>query len=117
MILLKTRQSSNIEQTAHEVEQALQTAHINLDQASISDAHGTDQQTVIGMLIVIRDLSLVVLLLTCLLIINTVAILLNEQVKIIRTMKAIGCKLLTVLRSYLILVGNYVSIGQPHGHG
>ncbi len=117
VILLKTRQSSNIEQTAHEVEQVLQTAHINLDQASISDAHGTDQQTVNGMLIVIRDLSLVVLLLTCLLIINTVAILLNEQVKIIGTMKAMGGTRLSVMRSYLLTVGIYAAIGTLLGLG
>src|SRR5260370_2451104 len=117
MILLKTRQSSNIEQTAHEVEQVLQKAHINLEQASISDAHGTDQQTVNGMLIVIRDLSLVVLLLTCLLIINTVAILLNEQVKIIGTMKAMGGTRLSVMRSYLLTVGIYAAIGTLLGLG
>jgi putative ABC transport system permease protein len=117
LILLKTRQSSNVEQTAHEVEQVLQSARVNLDQASINDAHGTDQQTVNGMLIVIRDLSLVVLLLTCLLIINTVVILLNEQVKIIGTMKAIGGTRLSVMRSYLITVGIYAVIGTLLGLG
>jgi putative ABC transport system permease protein len=117
VILLKTRQSSNVEQIAHEVEQVLQSARINLDQASIGNTHGTDQRTVNGMLLVIRDLSLVALLLTCLLISNTVTILLNEQVKIIGTMKAMGGTRLAIMRSYLLTVGIYAVIGTVLGLG
>lgn len=76
VILLNTRQSSNREQTAIEVEQVLQTAHINLGQAFISVPHTTDQQTV---LIIIRDLFLMVMFLTWFLIINTSVITLNSQ--------------------------------------
>src|SRR5258708_4726829 len=110
MMVMKTRQSNNLEQTAHEVEQALQAEHITLDGAAINDAHGTDQQTVNGMLIVIRVLSLVALLLSCLLIINTVVILLNEQVKIVGTMKAMGGTRLAIMCSYLLTVGMYAVI-------
>ncbi len=116
-MVLKTRQSTNIEQTAHEIEQVLQTAHINLDQASISDPHSTDQQTINGMLIVIRVLSLVALLLSCFLIINTVTILLNEQVKIIGTMKAMGGTRQAIMRSYLLTVGFYGVSGTLPGLG
>ncbi len=116
-MVMKTRQSNNIEQTAHEVEQVLQAAYITLDGAAINDAHGTDQQTINGMLIVIRVLSLVALLLSCFLIINTVAILLNEQVKIIGTMKAMGGTRVAIMRSYLLTVGFYAVIGTLLGLG
>lgn len=116
MIIMKTRQSTNIEQTSHEVEQVLQAAQLILDGAAIHDTHGADQQTVTGLLLVISALSLVALL-SCLLIINTVAILLQEQVKIIGTMKALGGKRLAILRSYLFTIGIYAGGGTLLGLG
>ena len=68
-----------------------------------------------GVLNIIRLLSLVALLLTCLLIINTVATLIAEQVKVVGTMKAIGGTRLVIMRSYLFSVEISAIIGTLLG--
>jgi putative ABC transport system permease protein len=68
-----------------------------------------------GIFAVMRVLSLVALLLTALLIINTVTTLVAEQTKIIGTMKALGGTRGAIMRSYLLSVVFYGLVGTALG--
>jgi putative ABC transport system permease protein len=70
-----------------------------------------------GVFTIMRVLSLVALLLTALLIVNTVTTLVAEQTKIIGTMKAMGATRGDVLRGYLLSVLLYGIIGTALGIG
>lgn len=70
-----------------------------------------------GLFAIMRALSLVALLLTALLIVNTVTTLVAEQTKIIGTMKALGGTRGAVLRSYLLSVLFYAVMGTVVGIG
>ncbi|HEY0753899.1 MAG TPA: ABC transporter permease [Ktedonobacteraceae bacterium] len=67
------------------------------------------------MLLVMRVLSLIALLLTGMLIINTITVLVTEQMRIIGTMKALGGTRWTIMWGYLISVGIYSLVGTILG--
>lgn len=68
-----------------------------------------------GVFTIMRVLSLIALLLTLFLIINTVTTLVAEHTKIIGTMKAVGATRWTVMRGYLSTVLAYGVIGTALG--
>lgn len=74
-----------------------------------------DPSQVTGLLTIMLALSLIALLLTAFLIINTISTLMVEQTKIIGTMKAIGGSRWAIIRGYLLSTLIYGLIGTALG--
>ncbi|HET8913942.1 MAG TPA: FtsX-like permease family protein, partial [Ktedonobacteraceae bacterium] len=72
---------------------------------------------VAGVLGIIRALSVLTLLLSCVLILNTITTLVSEQTGIIGTMKALGGTRWRITRGYLLSIGIYSLIGTTLGIG
>ena len=117
-ILIKASHTSD--SRLHETARALAAVlHKNgvtvLNVRVVSDVIGAS--TISGILLVLRMVSLIALLLTSFLIINTVTTLVAEQTKVIGIMKAVGGVQGKILRSYLVSVGIYGAIGTTLGIG
>ena len=117
-ILIKASHTSD--SRLHETARALAAVlHKNgvtmLNVRVVSDVIGAS--TISGILLVLRMVSLIALLLTSFLIINTMTTLVAEQTKVIGIMKAVGGIQGKILRSYLVSVGIYGAIGTTLGIG
>src|SRR5947209_6112309 len=117
-ILIKASHTSD--SRLHETARALAAVlHKNgvtvLNVRVVSDVIGAS--TISGILLVLRMVSLIALLLTSFLIINTMTTLVAEQTKVIGIMKAVGGIQEKILRSYLVSVGIYGAIGTTLGIG
>src|SRR5437588_11817551 len=117
-ILIKASHTSD--SRLHETARALAAVlHKNgvtvLNVRMVSDVIGAS--TISGILLVLRMVSLIALLLTSFLIINTMTTLVAEQTKVIGIMKAVGGIQGKILRSYLVSVGIYGAIGTTLGIG
>ena len=108
-----TRQS---QQTARALQRALVEHHVEVENTSIRGNDFTSP-AINGVFTIMRVVSLIALLLTSLLIINTVTTLMAEQTKNIGTMKAIGATRGRVMRTYLQTVGIYGVAGTALGIG
>jgi putative ABC transport system permease protein len=109
--VLDTRQAM---QTYQAVEQVLTQAGMKVTDGSLYDTT-SGAVAINGMLVVIRVLALVALLSTCLLIVNTMNVLITEQMGIVGTMKALGGTRWVIMRGYLISVGIYSVAGTILG--
>src|SRR6266516_927361 len=114
VVMVKVRDTRQAMQTLQAVEQALTQAHVKVTDASLHDTT-SGELAINGMLIVIRVLALIALLLTGMLIINTITVLVTEQMRIIGTMKAIGGTRWVIMQGYLISVGVYSLVGTILG--
>jgi len=114
VVMVKVRDTHQAMQTFQAIEQALTQAHIKVTDASLQDTT-SGAIAINGMLLVIRVLSLIALLLTGMLIINTITVLVTEQIRIIGTMKAMGGTRWTIMQGYLISVGMYSLVGTILG--
>jgi putative ABC transport system permease protein len=114
VIMVKVRDTHQAMATFQAIEQALTHAHAKVVDASLHDTT-SGELAINGMLIVIRVLSLIALLLAGMLIINTMTVLVTEQMRIIGTMKAIGGRRGVIMQSYLISVGVYSLLGTILG--
>jgi putative ABC transport system permease protein len=114
VVMAKVRDTRLAMQTYQAAELALTQAGVKVSDGSLYDTT-SGAVAINGMLIVIRVLSLIALLLTSLLIINTMTVLIAEQMRIIGTMKAMGGTRWTILRGYLISVGVYSLVGTSLG--
>lgn len=104
------------QQTARSLQASLVTHSVTIDDIAIRGDDFTSP-AISGVFAIMRVVSLVALLLTSFLIINTVSTLVAEQTKIIGTMKAIGATRGRVVRSYLTSVGIYGLAGTIAGIG
>jgi putative ABC transport system permease protein len=102
--------------TARALQAALVAHHVQIDNISIRGNDFTSP-TIAGVFTIMRVVSLIALLLTSFLIINTVTTLVAEQTKIIGAMKAIGATRGRVVRSYLTSIGIYGLAGTVLGIG
>ena len=102
--------------TAQALRAALVAHHVEIDDIAIRGNDFTSP-AISGVFTIMRVVSLIALLLTSFLIINTVTTLVAEQTKIIGTMKAIGAPRGRVVRSYLTSVGIYGLVGTALGIG
>src|SRR5260221_6433222 len=114
VVMVKVRDTRQAMQTLQAVEQALTQAHVKVTDASLHDTT-SGELAINGMLIIIRVLALIALLLTGMLIINTITVLVTEQMRIIGTMKAIGGTRWVIMQGYLISVGVYSLMGTILG--
>jgi putative ABC transport system permease protein len=110
------RDTTQSQQTAKALQAILVAHHVQIDDIAI---RGNDfaSPAISGVFDIMRVVSLIALLLTSFLIINTVTTLVAEQTKIIGTMKAIGATRGRVMRSYLTSVGIYGVAGTALGIG
>src|SRR5215469_2571838 len=114
VVMVKVRDARQAMPTFQAVEQALTQAHVKVTDASLYDTT-SGAIAINGMLMVLRVLALIALLSTCLLIINTVTVLITEQMRIIGTIKAMGGTRWMSIRGYLISVGVYSLVGTILG--
>jgi putative ABC transport system permease protein len=114
VVMVKVRDTRQAMATLQAIEQALTQAHVKVTDASLHDTT-SGELAINGMLIVIRVLALIALLLTGMLIINTITVLVTEQMSSIGTMKAIGGTRWVIMRGYLISVGVYSLVGTILG--
>ncbi|HEX9413290.1 MAG TPA: ABC transporter permease, partial [Ktedonobacterales bacterium] len=105
---------TQLDQTTQALSDLLTQRH-TVVQGYTTDATPFGTATVDGFFTILRVLSLVALLLTALLIINTVTTLVAEQTAIIGTMKALGGTRATIMRSYLLSVLCYGVVGAALG--
>jgi putative ABC transport system permease protein len=100
--------------TAKALQSVLLAHHVEIDGIRI---RGNDFQSgaIDGVLTIMRVLSIIALVLTSFLIINTVTTLVAEQTNIIGTLKAVGATRGKVMRSYLTSVAVYGIIGTALG--
>lgn len=75
------------------------------------------QLGITGFLTVLLVLASIALLLVCVMILNTVNMLLTEQMKAIGTMKALGGTRWRIIQSYLVSIGLYALVGTALGLG
>ena len=103
-----------LDQTTHALYALLQR-HRVVVQNDTTDATPFGTGVVDGFFTIIRVLSLVALLLTALLIVNTVTTLVTEQITMIGIMKAMGGTRGKIMRGYLLSVLWYGSVGTVLG--
>lgn len=97
----------------------LKAAHVTVyGSHQFSTANQQDTRlSITGFLTILLVLASIALLLVCVMILNTVNMLLTEQMKIIGTMKALGGTRLQIIRSYLVSIGLYALLGTALGLG
>jgi putative ABC transport system permease protein len=110
------RDSSQGQTTARALQTALVIHHVQIEDINIRGDDFTST-AVNGVFTIMRVVSLIALLLTSFLIINTVTTLVAEQTKIIGAMKAIGATRGRIMRSYLATIGIYGVVGTAIGIG
>ncbi|MFI5271677.1 MAG: FtsX-like permease family protein [Ktedonobacterales bacterium] len=113
-IEMQLRDTAHATQTAQAARALLTASGTTINGSAII----TDQLSLgplAGLFAVMRVLSLVALLLTSFLIINTITTLVAEQTGIIGTMKALGATGWTVMRGYLSSVALYAVAGTVLG--
>jgi putative ABC transport system permease protein len=114
VLMAKVRDTHQAMQTYQAVELALTQAEVKVVDGSLYDTT-SGAIAIDGLLIVIRVLSLIALLLTGLLIVNSMTVLITEQMRIIDTMKAMGGTRWMIMQGYLISVGVYSLVGTGLG--
>lgn len=99
--------------------QLLNTVHIPVfGSHSFSTTNQQDtQHSIAGVLNILLVLASLALLLVCVMIFNTVTMLLTEQMKVIGTMKALGGTRRQIVSSYLVSIGLYALVGTALGLG
>lgn len=120
-ILIKThdRSFNGVVVTHAMLTSLLKAAHVTVYGSSwFSTAAQQDTQLAItGFLTVLLVLAGIALFLVCVMILNTVNMLLTEQMKIIGTMKALGGTRGQIIHSYLVSIGLYALVGTALGLG
>jgi putative ABC transport system permease protein len=106
--------SGKSEQTATELVSVLRAHHVDVLNVGVR-ANDFDPGPINGVFTIMRVLSLIALLLTAFLIVNTATTLVAEQIGIVGTMRAIGATRGTVIRSYLFTVFIYAVLGTVLG--
>ena len=112
-LLVKVRDTHQATKTFQSVESVLDSMNLKYNATAFDLSSGP--LLVNGMITVNRILALIALLLTSLLICNTIGIVITEQVKIIGTMKAIGGTRRRIVGNYLISVAIYSVVGTTAG--
>ncbi len=115
-IAVKVRNISQANATADALSQTLQANRVTVLGVSLSDPFSQGILTAVnGIFTLLRILSLVAVILSGLLTLNTIMMLIAEQTPIIGTMKALGGTTSTILRGYLVSVVIYSACGALPG--
>ncbi len=116
-IMIQTPNATPTTPTYQAMSRILDDAHVPIYDSFFASSSSTVQAQLIvnGLLNVVRLLAAIALLLVCLMIINTVMTILNEQIRIIGTMKALGGTRWRIMGSYLLSMEIYGVIGTVFG--
>jgi putative ABC transport system permease protein len=106
--------TSASEQTATALVGALKAHGVGTQNVNVR-GNDFDPGPITGVFTIMRVLSLIALLLTAFLIVNTVTTLVTEQMGIIGTMRAMGASRWAVMRGYLTTVLIYAGVGTTFG--
>lgn len=114
VVLVKVHNLDQENQTARNVADVLRTHGVTVLSTRVA---GPDfgQTAINGLFTIMRVISIIALLLTCFLIVNTITTLIAEQTKIVGTMKALGGTRWTIMRGYLVSVSIYGFVGTLLG--
>src|SRR5579872_393998 len=115
-IEIKVYDKNKDNEAARAIASVLHTQQVTVLNASIAQS-SPGQSVSNSLLAIMRILSIIALVLTSFLIINTVTTLVSEQTKIIGTMKAVGGTRQAVMRGYLFSIALYSIIGTVPGIG
>lgn len=115
VIMVKVRDTHQMTQTYQAVMNALTQAQFQKIDSSGPFDTSSGILAINGLLLVLRVLSLTALLLTGMLIINTMTVLVTEQTRIIGTMKAMGGRRQVIMQGYLLTVEVYSLVGTILG--
>lgn len=113
---VQLRDTHQVNATARALANVLRAHHVVIFGA-FTPGSNTVQTASDAVFAIMRVLSIIALILTGFLIINTVTTLIAEQIKIIGAMKALGGTRQKVMRSYLLSVGIYGVAGTVLGIG
>jgi putative ABC transport system permease protein len=116
VVLVKVHDLNKENQTARAVADLLHAHSITVLRAQISGPN-FGQVAANALFTIMRLISIIALLLTGFLIVNTITTLIAEQTKIIGTMKTIGGTRWTIMRGYLTSVVVYAIMGTILGIG
>jgi putative ABC transport system permease protein len=108
----KVQQISQVTTTADALAQTLRAKGETVLQVNINRPFNQGRiNTVNGVFTLLRMLSILAVILSALLILNTVITLIAEQTPIIGTLKAVGGTRSAIVRGYLVSVGMYSALG------
>lgn len=111
---VKVHDRGTLQKTAQAIVTTLHNQHVTVQQATFVD---NSQATVAahGLFLILRVISIVALLLTSILIINTMTTLITEQIRIVGIMKALGGTRGAIIRSYMLSIAMYAVLGTILG--
>ncbi len=108
----KVQQISQVTTTANALAQTLRAKGVTVLNVSIHQPFNQGRiNTINGVFTLLRMLSILAVILSALLILNTVITLIAEQTPIIGTLKAVGGTRSAIVRGYLVSVGIYSALG------
>src|SRR5258708_5006210 len=114
----KVQHSSQVTTTANVLAQTLRAKGVTVLNVSIHQPFDQERiNTVNGVFTLLRMLSILAVILSALLILNTVITLIAEQTPIIGTLKAVGGTRSAIVRGYLVSVGMYSALATSPSLG
>ncbi len=123
--LLNIQEPNTLQIRVHDTAQAqitqarlravLQANHVAIVDSRLHTDSVSSNPILANLFALLRVLSIVAIVVSCFLVINTITTLLGEQIAIIGTMKAIGGAQRAIFLSYLLSVGLYTIVGTLLG--
>ena len=114
-IQVRLKDPSQATTTQVQLLNVLKAQHVAVTQVALRSSSTSSTAILNHIFTVLQILSLVAILVTCFLIVNTMTTLIAEQIAIIGTMKAIGGTQQAIFGGYLLSVGIYMAFGTLFG--
>ena len=114
-IAVKVTSITQVSATAHALGTLLQAHQVTVLGVSYPEPITAQLRQIDGIFTLLRILALIAVVMSGILLLNTVTMLIAEQIAIIGTMKAIGGTRRTILRGYLLSVGLYSLLATVPG--
>ncbi|EFH85146.1 ABC transporter permease [Ktedonobacter racemifer] len=115
VIQIRVHDKAQAQVTQAQLRNVLQASHIAIIDSTLHTDSVSSNQLLANLFTLLRLLSIVAIVVSCFLVINTITTLLAEQMHIIGTMKAIGGVQRAIFLSYLLSVGLYTIVGTILG--
>lgn len=115
IIQIRVHDTAQAQITQARLRNVLQTNRVAIVSSELHTDSVGSNQLLANLFMLLRFLSIVAIVVSCFLVINTITTLLAEQISIIGTMKAIGGTQSVIFMSYLLSVGLYAIVGTLVG--
>ncbi|MDQ2713360.1 MAG: ABC transporter permease [Chloroflexota bacterium] len=115
VIQIRVHDTTQAQITQAQVRDLLQAHHVAIVDSTLHADSVSSNQLLANLFTLLRLLSIVAIVVSCFLVINTITTLLAGQTHIIGTMKAIGGTQRAIFLSYLLSVGLYTIVGTLLG--